>query len=295
MEGVLVHESEELVNRVGDGGVDIELTAGFAGDFGIGVGVHEGFRLGEEMGGVGTEDKKSTGGGKIGLFGGIPPEQAASVHERADGILEHAPARTLHDGNAKAGEEVGLKGRPWHFGEGLRLKNGGRVDEFATTGGFVLRWFKAEFPFEEVEEGAADLRFQVFAVNETAIGMFRLFDLVQKGLGFALAVGVRGAFEEDEGGEEFLLGEAILVMGCGQGAVQGAILVEDEEEVNLAASQALQIRLGSRVRRKRFFLEENRLAMLHQEGIGGDERGDSNPLVLHLFLDGTDEDAQFTH
>jgi hypothetical protein len=46
VERVFVHKFENLVNGLGQGGVDVDLSARFAGDFRVGVSVNEDFALG---------------------------------------------------------------------------------------------------------------------------------------------------------------------------------------------------------------------------------------------------------
>ena len=46
VERVFVHKFENLVNGLGQGGIDVDLPARFAGDFRVGVGVNEDFALG---------------------------------------------------------------------------------------------------------------------------------------------------------------------------------------------------------------------------------------------------------
>ena len=94
--------------------------------------------------------------------------------------------------------------------------------------------------------------------------MFVVSDFGKERFGFRRTVVVNRAFslDENERRQAQFLRVPVFVMGSRQGTIGSAVFLVNEEQVNLAAFEAFQVRLAQFTGRCRLFLEQNGFAML---------------------------------
>ena len=154
MKRVLVHEGQHLLDSRQEGGIDVELAARLAGDFCVGVGVHQDFSLREAVGGAGSEQQ--VGGavdgagfaralhcqpaGDQSVFGGVVPD----AHFW---LLDH---RLDEGGQSCCVQRLGRYVRHWRGLEGRS-----HFDQVLAILRLLVAGFKVELVLQHRVEGGA--------------------------------------------------------------------------------------------------------------------------------------------
>ena len=114
-------------------------------------------------------------------------------------------------------------------------------------------------------------------------------------LGSTLTIGTAFPFDKHYRWELKLLGVAVFVVRWRQLAVSIAIRFVNQKYVDLAIVQAFEVRPAALPSGRRLILKQDRLAMLHEEWVGCDQRRDCHAFDFQLLLNRANEDSDFAH